>query len=239
MDTGSISTTTVAMEVDCKITTENTKKTSTLGRSRKKKAAPQPPGTNKGGSGGGGSASASAAAVLAILFTLIFETFFCWNNSKLILFRAMSSWSPRECAINTSSGSKTVLGEMKVQKWATKKRCRHCEGAKLVLRKVKAQTWASQKRCRHWDGWKTLLCKIKVQKWASKKRRRHCDGSKTKLKTNFQPQNQTVRAYGSTKNQIPAVNVFKESEGILVILLVFLFKDLGVPDFSWSRQQCN
>ena len=38
----------VAMEVDCKITTENTKKTSTLGRSRKKKAAPQPPGTNKG-----------------------------------------------------------------------------------------------------------------------------------------------------------------------------------------------
>ena len=61
MDTGSISTTTVAMEVDCKITTENTKKTSTLGRSRKKKAAPQPPGTNKGGSGGGGSASAAAS----------------------------------------------------------------------------------------------------------------------------------------------------------------------------------
>ena len=45
----------VAMEVDCKITTENTRKTSTLGRSRKKKAAPQPPGM--GGGGGGTSAS--------------------------------------------------------------------------------------------------------------------------------------------------------------------------------------
>ena len=43
----STTTSSVAMEVDCKITplaaSENTKKTSTLGRSRKKKAAPQPP----------------------------------------------------------------------------------------------------------------------------------------------------------------------------------------------------
>ena len=126
----------------------------------------------------------------------------------------------RKWGLDSQNSSWSSAKRSKIRKW----------GLIGILWKIKVQKWAPKKRHRHCDGSKTVLWRIKVQKWAPKKRREHCDGSKTGLKMYFQAQNKKVRVSGSTENKFPmaAVKVFKKVRVPSLIFCVFLFKNLGV-----------